>query len=386
MAALSSILSKLGKSEGKIANELKIAASAFKKEGFKEADLIGNLEGKTVAQKAESLLKDYKSFNPKSLSEDEISLLPHDSDAGRYLFRKTIGDTRSEVAAATEGAANSELKLGDAIWTNQGQDRNIKITGEAGMKDGRRYVNVEGSNTGIPYDEIHYPGGDAVDQAVKNAEVDAATKAAEKDSSGSTAEDFHKKVEQKAQEQAAGGTGATAGAGDTGGAGAGSTGAGDTGGSTETKNETKTNKKDFTSEANARAMKYNKGMIGPNGYIDKKIAPEYDVMKKFAGDAETSDEDLAKVHSRLAGSGVMKEGTTAEQFAKMNPEERLKLVESWKDWRTTSPQFGDYIGYHKVPQKTAAVAATAWLVSRMNDSKGHMSNSQLYGQSSPYGG
>ena len=40
--------------------------------------------------------------------------------------------------------------------------------------------------------------------------------------------------------------------------------------------------------------------------------------------------------------------------------------------------------YHKVPQAAAAVGATAWLVSKMADSKGQMSNSQLYGQQQSY--
>lgn len=46
----------------------------------------------------------------------------------------------------------------------------------------------------------------------------------------------------------------------------------------------------------------------------------------------------------------------------------------------------DRMGYNKVPQTAAAVGGTAWLVSKMSESKGQMSNSQLYGQSNPYGG
>lgn len=46
----------------------------------------------------------------------------------------------------------------------------------------------------------------------------------------------------------------------------------------------------------------------------------------------------------------------------------------------------DKMGYHKVPQKAAAVGGTAWLVNQMSQSKGQMSNAQLYGQSQQYGG
>lgn len=42
--------------------------------------------------------------------------------------------------------------------------------------------------------------------------------------------------------------------------------------------------------------------------------------------------------------------------------------------------FGDKMGYNKVPQTAAAVGGTAWLVNQMSQSKGQMSNAQLYGQ------
>jgi hypothetical protein len=47
---------------------------------------------------------------------------------------------------------------------------------------------------------------------------------------------------------------------------------------------------------------------------------------------------------------------------------------------------GDKMIYNQVPQKVAAVGGAAWIVSAMAESKGQMSNSQLYGQSAPYGG
>jgi hypothetical protein len=40
---------------------------------------------------------------------------------------------------------------------------------------------------------------------------------------------------------------------------------------------------------------------------------------------------------------------------------------------------GDFMGYHKVPEKAAAVGGTAWLVNKMSASKGKQSNADLYG-------
>lgn len=51
----------------------------------------------------------------------------------------------------------------------------------------------------------------------------------------------------------------------------------------------------------------------------------------------------------------------------------------------TTSGIGDWMGYNKVPQKTAAVGGTAWLVSNMSQSKGQLSNPQLYSQQQPYG-
>ena len=41
---------------------------------------------------------------------------------------------------------------------------------------------------------------------------------------------------------------------------------------------------------------------------------------------------------------------------------------------------------NRIPQKAAAIGGTAWLVSSMSGAKGQMSNKELYGQSTPYGG
>jgi hypothetical protein len=43
-----------------------------------------------------------------------------------------------------------------AIWRNQDHDQPVKVVGDAGMHEGRKYVSIEGSQTSIPEDEITY--------------------------------------------------------------------------------------------------------------------------------------------------------------------------------------------------------------------------------------
>ena len=42
----------------------------------------------------------------------------------------------------------------DAIWHNGSTDQSVKITGIAGEKGGRQYVNIEGSKSAVPLDEV----------------------------------------------------------------------------------------------------------------------------------------------------------------------------------------------------------------------------------------
>lgn len=43
-----------------------------------------------------------------------------------------------------------------AMWRNKDHDQPVTVTGEAGEHEGRRYVNIEGSEAGVPEDEIEY--------------------------------------------------------------------------------------------------------------------------------------------------------------------------------------------------------------------------------------
>jgi hypothetical protein len=89
------------------------------------------------------------------------------------------GGTSSEDAAFDEVAGffeemAQEVKLGSAIWHAADGDMPVTVTGDLGQaQDGRRYVFIQESTTGIPFDEIEYErtilsnvpqGGPAVDE------------------------------------------------------------------------------------------------------------------------------------------------------------------------------------------------------------------------------
>lgn len=51
----------------------------------------------------------------------------------------------------------AEFRVGDAIWKNKDVDQPINIIEDLGTgPDGRHYVKIEGSSSGIPLDEIEY--------------------------------------------------------------------------------------------------------------------------------------------------------------------------------------------------------------------------------------
>lgn len=62
-----------------------------------------------------------------------------------------------------------------------------------------------------------------------------------------------------------------------------------------------------------------------------------------------------------------------------------EILQSAKNAKAKDLTFGQNMAFKKVPQKVAAGGTTAYLVSRMSSSKGQLSNSELYGQSTPYG-
>lgn len=54
----------------------------------------------------------------------------------------------------TRMAAQPSVRLGPATWRNKDGDHPVMVTGSLGKRNGRDYVSVEGSDSGVPLDEI----------------------------------------------------------------------------------------------------------------------------------------------------------------------------------------------------------------------------------------
>lgn len=70
------------------------------------------------------------------------------AEAGRLSPDESVRRARADFA---------EVRVGDAVWDNGADCRTVFVTGELGVGgDGRHYVSVKGSQTGIPFDEVVY--------------------------------------------------------------------------------------------------------------------------------------------------------------------------------------------------------------------------------------
>jgi len=73
-------------------------------------------------------------------------------------LNKMIDNAQNPQPVAPKQGAKilPEIKLGEATWGNKSGDQPIKVVGDLGEINGRRYVKIEGSNTGVPLDEVKY--------------------------------------------------------------------------------------------------------------------------------------------------------------------------------------------------------------------------------------
>lgn len=87
-----------------------------------------------------------------------FSLTPPDdaaSDADKAAFETNKADLVAKAGI-----------LGGATWSNKDNDSPVNVTGYWGKgTDGREYVSVEGSTTGIPLDELKYPDPEPQDDS-----------------------------------------------------------------------------------------------------------------------------------------------------------------------------------------------------------------------------
>jgi hypothetical protein len=94
-----------------------------------------------------------------------------------------------------------------------------------------------------------------------------------------------------------------------------------------------------------------------------------DTINSFAQQTRLNDEVSAQFKSMIEG------GKNAEAIA---------LLKSQQQNYISSANIMDKAYAHKIPQKGAVVVGGAWLVNNMSASRGQQSNSQLYGQQTPY--
>jgi hypothetical protein len=126
-----------------------------------------------------------------------------------------------------------------------------------------------------------------------------------------------------------------------------------------------------------------------NQWIRKNKTGQFDDFADYINEGDTQESVLKSMYDKnqyvqQAMKSSMGKDATWEDFKGLKPDEQLKMINTGKDLRVNSPGTMDYINYHKIPQMAAGIGTTAWLVSRLDSSKGQMSNAQLYGQQQQY--
>lgn len=119
----------------------------------------------------------------------------------------------------------------------------------------------------------------------------------------------------------------------------------------------------------------------------KDFSSQYNYIKNRQGQNYDYD-NIMKGHTDAAGAHdqISKlTGKSMDEVGNMSQDSLKAELGAALHRRASNATIGDKMGYHKVPQTAVGVGATAFLISKMADSKGQMSNSQLYGQASPYG-
>jgi hypothetical protein len=84
--------------------------------------------------------------------------------------QKLRGDINPQPIGENPLKNGSSVKLGKATWKNKDYDSPIEIVGDYGTINGKKYVKVKGSDTGVPLDEVRY-----ADEVAAAKEVSPAT-------------------------------------------------------------------------------------------------------------------------------------------------------------------------------------------------------------------
>jgi len=155
--------------------EFEVGASPGK-EGVNKEDSGKSSVSEETAQGAANIANDASSAEEFKV-ESPSSVGRSDEVSPPARARPTSPVETSELAAESERAVTSrrssipkpeteqppEVRLGKAVWKNQDTDQPVTVVGRYGEADGRQYVKIEGSDTGVPLDEIEYPAESPVE-------------------------------------------------------------------------------------------------------------------------------------------------------------------------------------------------------------------------------
>jgi len=154
------------------------------------------LKGKTLKNVAETL------ETPVKKAEEIKKVVPTLTGAKQIKSQSEWAETLPKIQKTDEielpklksakKIIEPEIKLGEAIWSNKDFDQPVTVTGDLGKINGKRYVKIKESNTGVPLDEIKYfTQKQGADFQKFSGEVQDTAKAAEK---AGTAETFRGKI------------------------------------------------------------------------------------------------------------------------------------------------------------------------------------------------
>jgi hypothetical protein len=118
-------------------------------------------------------------------------------------------------------------------------------------------------------------------------------------------------------------------------------------------------------------------------YTQTRAAKQTSPIYSHMDETNTMIKEGKLTKERAAGIGIDEEAFKAGN-AESYQEAANKFYGDKLGSINRETTFGDKWGYHRGTEKTIAVGSTAFLVSRMSESKGQMSNAGLYGQGQGY--
>lgn len=126
----------------------------------------------------------------------------------------------------------------------------------------------------------------------------------------------------------------------------------------------------------------------PSSTVDRYMTQRYSTMVDDIESALNSGQSLNSDVINAFSNQTRLGDNVSNQFKEMveggKNAEALSLLRGQERNYVNSAGLVDKMQAHRVPQKAAVGVGAAWLVSNMAGSKGRQSNSELYGQQTPY--